>query len=110
LALRKRVDGAPERVLLEADVERLLRPYLVAGDQVAVGRAPLRGAGLVEARDRTGVLSHLTHLLQRQLRRLRDLLLGRRPGELGHELSLRPRDLALAVDDVERDADVPRQI
>src|SRR6476659_5010778 len=49
-------------------------------------------------------LSSLANVLDVELRPLRDLCVGRRALELGHELALRARDLLLALDDVHGDA------
>src|SRR6185436_1095943 len=47
---------------------------------------------------------------ERELRRLRELGVGGLAPELRDELALRARDLLLALDDVNRDADRPRLV
>src|SRR5207253_11164680 len=77
LALRRRVHRAAQRLLGEADVHLLLDRRPVRGDQLAEPRVALAADRLVEARDRPGSLPNLAHLLERELRRLRDLLVCR---------------------------------
>src|SRR5215213_2038583 len=99
-----------ERVLGEADVDLFLERRRVVAEKVAERRVALGADRLVEARDRTRRLTHLAHLLQRQLRLFRDLLLRRRAPELRRQLALRARDLRLALDDVHGDPDRPRLV
>src|SRR5262249_37129103 len=110
LALPEALDRAPERVLAQAELDLLLDAEALARQEVAVGRARVLPHGLVEARDSPSDMAHLAHLLERQLRRTGDLLLARRPPELGHEVALGARDLLLALDDVHRDADRARLV
>ena len=83
---------------------------LVAREQVAERRRVVLADGLVERRDRARCSAHLAHLLDRQLRLLGELLLGRRALQRRDELALGARDLLLALDDVHRDADRARLV
>src|SRR5215211_1130029 len=110
LALRQLRDRAPQDVLLEAHRQLLLRRRLLGRDQLAERALVLGADRLVEARDRAGGLLHLAQLLQRPLRVLPDLLLGRLPPELRRQRPLGPRDPLLTVGDVHRDPDRPRLV
>src|SRR5204862_8350428 len=88
LALRQLGDRLAERLLLQAVGDLLLRRTLVAADELAERALVARAHRLVEARDRAGRLPHLAHLLQRQLRPLRQLLFCRRAAELREQLPL----------------------
>ena len=83
---------------------------LVAGEQIAERAGVVLADRLVEAGHRPRRRLDLAHLLQRQLRRLRQLLVGRLAAELGDQLALGARDLLLALDDVHRDPDRPRLV
>src|SRR4051794_39494419 len=107
LAFRQLAHRAPERLLGEADVELLLEVVLRRCDDIAERRVAVVAQRLVEARHRARPLAHLPHLLDRELRALRDLLVGRLALELRDELALGARDLRLALEDVHRDADRP---
>ena len=63
---------------------------LVAREQVAERRGVVLADRLVERRDRARRGAHLAHLLQRQLRRVCELLVGRRALELRDERRARP--------------------
>src|SRR5262245_28286759 len=96
LALGKLLDRPAKRIPAEADLELLLGRRLVTGDELAEGGVALRADGTVEARHRPRRLLHLADVLERQLRRLRELFGRRHPSELRVQLALRARDLALA--------------
>src|SRR5512133_17656 len=110
LLVGKLGDRAPEHVLLEADRQLLLGLRLLGGEQVAERGIALRADRPVEARDRARGLPHFSELLQRELRLLGDLLVGRLPPELRGERPLRASDFLLAVGDVHRDPDGPRLV
>src|SRR5439155_6351650 len=110
LALRQLVDGATQGLLLEAVGDLVLRRLLIGRDELAERALVLGPDRPVEARHRPGHLPHLTDLLQRQLRPLRDLLLSRHSPELRRQLAFRPRHLLLALDDVDGDPDRPRLV
>src|SRR5919109_634556 len=76
LALGQLREGAVQHLLLEAHVHLLLDALVRGGDDVAELRPVVVADWLVEARNRARGLAHLAHLFQRQLRDLRDLLLG----------------------------------
>src|SRR6266545_150449 len=76
LAVGQLSDCAVQDLLLEADRDVLLRRRLLARDQVAEHALALVAERLVETRDRPRRLANLADLLHRQLRALRDLLLG----------------------------------
>src|SRR5215213_7276847 len=94
----------------EADLDLLLGLGLLARHDVAERGLALLADRLVEARDGTGGVADLVNLRERDLGLLRDLLVGRRPAELRVQLALHPRDLALALADVHRDADRARLV
>src|SRR5215210_7508823 len=102
------LDRTAEDVLLQADLDPLLRRRFLAGDEVGERGFARLTDGSVEARDGPRCLTHFDDLLEGQFRRFGDLLLGRRVTELRRQLALGPRDLPLAVDDVDRDADLAR--
>src|SRR5207247_8726861 len=95
LPLREVLECPVQRLLLEAHVHLFLRTRARGCDQVAESRALVLADRLVEARDRPRRLAHLAHLLQRQLGRLRSLLVGRVALELRRELPRRAADLLL---------------
>src|SRR5437763_8502803 len=109
-ALREGVHVSAERLRGEADVDLLLDRGSVGGDEVAELRVAVASDRLVEARDRTSSLAHLAHLLERQLRGPRELLVGRLALELERELAAGARDLLLALDDVHGNPDRPRLV
>src|SRR5215210_1832486 len=104
-ALRQGVDRTADGVLREADVHFLGRLGRLSGDQVAEARVALCADRLVEARDRAGGGPYLLHVLQRELRLLGDLLVGRIALELRSQLAICARDLLLALDDMHGNAD-----
>src|SRR6266540_5554821 len=104
------LDGATDGLLRKADVQLLGRLGLLAGEEVAELRVSLVPDGLVEARDRAGGGLHLFDVLERQLRLFRDLLVGWRSLEPRRQLPLGARDLLLALDDVDGDANRPRLV
>src|SRR5204862_6221778 len=111
LAVRQVRQRLLQHLLLEADVELLLRRRLVAREHVTERAAfVLLADRPVEARHRPGGGAHFTHLLQRQLRVLRAPLLRPPPSELRRQLALRAADALLALGDVHRDPDRPRLV
>ena len=91
-------------------MELFLEVVLGRRDDVAERGVAVVAERLVEARHRARRLAHLAHLLDRQLRALRDLLVRRLALELRDELALGARDLRLALEDVHRDANRPRLV
>ena len=79
----------------------------LAGDQVAEAGVPLGSNRPIEARHRASGRAHLLDVLERELRLLRDLLVGRVASERGHQPALRTGDLLLALDDVNGNANRP---
>src|SRR5918911_1684851 len=100
-------DRAPERLLAQRDLDLLLGLRAVAREQVSEAGLLLAADRLVEARDRARGVAQLADLVQRQLSRLRDLLVGRVAAEPGGQLALGARDLALALADMDRQPDRP---
>ena len=78
------------------------------GDQLAERRSLEVADGAVEARDDPRRVLDLGHLSDRQPGGGRDLLVRRVTSEPGRELAVHPRDLALVLLDVGREADDPR--
>src|SRR5262249_55780679 len=74
---------------------------LLVRHQIAKRRVAVVTDGLVEAGDLLGGLADLDDLLERQLGRLRDLLVTRVAPELRGELTGDARDTALALRDVD---------
>src|SRR5215204_6980088 len=110
LPLGQLLERLVQRGLGQADLDLLLDAALGDADEVADRRVVVLAERLVEARHRACRLAHLLQVLQRDLRGLRDLLVGRRPAQLRHQLALRPSDLLLAVGDVHGDADRARLV
>src|SRR5215210_823027 len=110
LALRQLRHGAPQHVLLEADGQLLLGLGVVRRHQLAERGAAVRADRPVETRHCARRLPYLAQLLERQLRLLRDLLLGRLAAQFRRQQALRARDPLLAVDDVDGDPDRPRLV
>jgi peptide/nickel transport system ATP-binding protein len=88
-------------VTIQAGVLDILRGLR---DEVAERGAAVVAHGLVERRDGARGRTRLAHVLDVQLRLLRDLLVGRHSLQLQHELALGARDLLLALDDVHGNA------
>ena len=99
-----------QRRLGQADLDLLLDAALGDADEIADRGVVVLADRLVEARHRARGLADLLQVLQRDLRRVRDLLVGRRPAELGDQLALRAPDLLLAVGDVDGNADRARLV
>src|SRR5918992_1508952 len=81
-ALGQLGDRALHRVFGQADLDLVRGPALLARKQVAELGAVILADGPLEARDRTRRLARLAHLVGRELRLRRDLLVGRLPAEL----------------------------
>src|SRR5207302_7123326 len=82
----------------------------LAGEQIAERRIAFVTDRTIEARHRARCRSHLTHVLERELRVPGDLLVGGRPLELRGQLALRAGDLLLALDDVDGNTNRPRLV
>src|SRR5258708_17968593 len=77
LALRQRRHCAVDRVLAQPDHDLLLDVALVLRDEIAECSLTFVADGLVEARDRACRRARLAHVLDRQLRHLRALVIRR---------------------------------
>src|SRR5262249_47231033 len=110
LGLRQVLDGAPQGLLTEVDLDLLLGRGGAALEQLAERRLPILADRAVEACDGARRLAHLVDLRDGQVRLASDLLVGWVAAELGAQLTLDPSDLPLALPDVDRDADGPRAV
>jgi hypothetical protein len=88
-------------LLPQPDLDLLDRLGRVARKQVAELRVALGADRPLEARDGAAELSRLVQLAERDVGRLRELLVRRGPLELDGELTLDPGDLPLALADVD---------
>src|SRR3954468_20989110 len=105
LALGQAHDGLLDRGRAGVLDDLVLDQRLLCRDQLAEGRLAVLADGLIEARQRAGRLADLDHLVDRELNRVSDLLLGRLATEPRGQLALRAVDLALALRDVDGQAD-----
>src|SRR5262245_17743974 len=106
LALRKRIECAPDALLTEGLlglVERV--DGLAVGEEVAELALVVRADVLVQRDGRLGGAERLVDVLDRQARGLRELLLSRLAAELDLEPACGPAELLLALDDVDGNAD-----
>src|SRR3954452_10447325 len=110
LALGQAVDRFLDRARAGVRDDLVLRVGRVRGEQVAERRLAVVPDRLVEARERPGGLADLDDLVDRQLDRVGQLLLGRLAAELGRELALGAVDLALALSDVDGQPDRARRV
>src|SRR5256714_5166411 len=110
LALGQLGDRPAYRVGAHGDLDLVLGRRAARGEQVAEARVAVRADRGVRRGDRLGGVLHLADLRDGQLRDLRDLLDARLVAELRDQLALGARDLLLALDDVDRDADRARLV
>src|SRR6185436_10072188 len=82
LRVRELGHGTAHRLLTKAHLDRLGYAGLVALEQFPQGGVLFLLHGTIEARQYARGLAHLVHLPERDLRALRDLLVGRGPLEL----------------------------
>src|SRR5215207_2336215 len=105
LLVGERPECAAHRLFAQADLDLLGRLALLAREEIAELGVPLLADRAVEACDRARGIARLLELDDRDVGRLRDLLIGRRAPQLHDELALNACDLALALSDVHRNAD-----
>src|SRR5215210_703042 len=110
LALGQAVDRLLDRARTGVRDDLVLRVGRVRGEQVAERRLAVVPDRLVETGERTRRLADLDHLVDRELDRVGQLLLGRLAAELGGELALGAVDLALALSDVDGQPDRARRV
>ena len=97
LPLGELLERAMKRLLGETDLDLGLDAVLLVAEEIADRRVALVAERLVEARHGAGRLPHLLQVLERDLRRLGDLLVGRRSSELRAQLAFRAADSGLAL-------------
>src|SRR5215211_1119639 len=110
LGLRQLLDRPPQRLLPQTHLDLFVRRALAALEQLAERRLALLADRSVEARHGARRSPHLLDLLGRQLGRAGDLLDRRIATQLGAQLALDARDLALPLADVDGDADGARAV
>src|SRR4051812_26043940 len=110
LALRQAHDGLLDRRGAGILDTLVLDQRLLGRDQLAEGRLAVLADRLIQARQRPGRLADLDHLVDRELDRLGDLVLGRLATEPRGQLALRAVDLALALRDVDGQANRARRV
>src|SRR6185437_9333762 len=110
LALRELVQRPAHSLVAVVLDDLFLRLRAIGRQKVAESAVTVVAHRLVEARHRLRSLANLLNLLDRQLRGLGDLLLRGLAAELHVQLTLDPRDLALALGDVHRHADRARGV
>src|SRR5919106_9472 len=99
------LEGVRQRAVAERDLNLLGQILAGRRDEVAERGGLVLADRTIEACERPNRLACLSELVERDLGRLRDLILGRQALELRGELALRPRGLALEIGDVDRHAD-----
>src|SRR5215212_4381666 len=107
LLLREALERAVHGLLAQADLDLLDGFGRVARQQLAELGVALGPDRPLEARDRAAELARLLELADADLRLLRELLVRRRAPEPGGQLTLRARDLSLALADVHGEPDRP---
>src|SRR5207247_8040189 len=110
LLVRQLRDRAAHRVGAHRALYLVLGRRPARGEQVAEARVAVRADRRIRRGHRLGGVLHLADLRLGQLRNLRDLLDARRIAELREQLALGARDLLLALDHVNRDADRARLV
>src|SRR5579862_8661451 len=110
LAARQLRDGTPDGVVAERRVGLVLGGRALRGEHVAEARVAVGADRRVRRGDGARCGPNLEHLRERQLRVLRDLLVGRSLAERRGQLALRAGDLLLALDDVDGNPDRARLV